>query len=68
MSAPLRSSSDGLEQISPALKREVTGLHLDLRLRHPVAARRAVLDFRVLGVLGVRVGALEGIEVLRELG
>lgn len=67
-SAHLRSSSAGLEQISPASKREVTGLHLDLQLKHPVVARRAVLDFQVHGVLGGRVNDLEEIKLLGEAG
>ena len=61
----LRSSSDGLEQISPASKREVTGLHLDLQLKHPVVARRVDLDFQVLGAPEGRVGDLGEIELLR---
>ena len=64
----LRSSSVGLEQTSPASKREVTGLHSDLRLKHPVVARQVVLGFQVLGVLGGRVSDLEEIELLGEQG
>lgn len=67
-SARLRSSSAGLEQTSPASKREVTGLHLDLQLKHPVVARQVVLGLQVLGVLEGRVSDLEEIELLGEQG
>ena len=64
--ARLRSSSAGLEQISPAFKREVTGLHSDLQLKHLVVARQVGLDFQVHGVLEGKVSGLEEIEVLGE--
>lgn len=67
-STRLLSSSAGLEQISPASKREVMGPRSDLLLRHPVAARQAVLDFQVLGAPGGRVGDLAEIERLGEAG
>ena len=55
----LRSSKAGLGQIGPAFKQEVTGLHLDLQLKHPVVAPQVGLGFQVLGVPEGRVDDLE---------
>lgn len=66
--AHLQSSSAGLEQISPAPKRELTGLRSDLQPKHPVVARQAVLGFQVHGVLEGRVSDLEEIELVGEVG